>query len=81
MICPGLSANRKKYFSSKKNHCPNRKLICAKHKKSTIRKNKLPQKFRATRYLMLKEWNMVNFKLGEQMWRWKIISRPRAGEK
>ena len=30
--------------------CPDRKkLVPAKHKKSPIRKNKLPQKFRATR--------------------------------
>ena len=31
--------------------CPNRKkFVPAKHKKSQIYKNKLPQKFRATRY-------------------------------
>ena len=31
--------------------CPNRKkIVPAKHKKSPMRKNKPPQKFRATRY-------------------------------
>ena len=73
MICPGLSENRKKFFPSKKNQSvPVAKICFFKTKKSPIGKNKLPQKFRATRYLMLKEWKMVNFKLGEQMWRWKI---------
>ena len=34
--------------------CPDRKkLDPAKHKKSPIHKNKLPQKFRATRYQLL----------------------------
>ena len=40
-------------YQREKTICPNHKnLVPRKHKKSPIRKNKLPQKFRATRYFV-----------------------------
>ena len=45
-----------KIIPSKKKHLTlskSQKLVPAKHKKSPIRKNKLPQKFHATRYVGL----------------------------
>ena len=51
MLCTGYFKKIAKVNSQQeKPICPNRKkLVPAKHKKSPIRKNKLRQKFRATR--------------------------------
>ena len=47
MVGTGYSVKSQKIIPSEKNQS----VLTAKHKESPIRKNKLPQKFRATRHL------------------------------